>query len=185
MVKIFLLICLIQSISIHASVGQSGHVGAADRECLACHFSAPDVTGHPGTDGTGCTYCHHWTIVGNDIESIMTPDNADCVGCHVNSETYRVNSAHEAYPCTTCHIPHGSNQDHLLIGSANTLCTTGCHLPELLGQSHPRGSGTIDTHTGAELTCISTCHSIHTTGPEHLLTLAPPYLCASCHSDKL
>jgi predicted CXXCH cytochrome family protein len=113
------------------------------------------------------------------------PENTDCIRCHSNSGVYQVNPEHETLACATCHIPHGSNQDYLLRVTTNTLCTGNCHGIDQLGQSHPRGSGSIDAHTGKELTCTSTCHSIHTTNPEHLLSLTPPQLCASCHTDKL
>lgn len=181
-----LLICLLLPIVIYAADRQSSHIGAADMECSTCHtFCLNGIEGHLGTDGSGCAYCHHWTVVDNDLQSVTVPENADCTKCHRSSVNFRINGAHESQTCTTCHTPHDSDQGYLLRGSINNLCTGNCHRSDQLGRSHPRGSGAIDVHTGSEISCTSTCHSIHTTSSEKLLTASPPYLCASCHTDKL
>jgi predicted CXXCH cytochrome family protein len=143
------------------------------------------LNGHPGTGNNGCVYCHHWTIVGNDIFNVSRPDNSDCIQCHGNSATYQINSAHQTYRCVACHSPHGSSQQHLLRKGPNSLCTEKCHGLFQLGRSHPRGPGMRDINTGGDITCTSSCHRIHAICTDKLLSNSTPVLCAGCHPDKL
>lgn len=181
-----LITCLIISAAILSAEIQSLENNSVEPDCYQCHYACftPENHGHPGTDNNGCACCHNWTGVTGESHNVSRPTNSDCTGCHRNSTDYRINAAHQAFPCTTCHSPHGSDFQHLLSKDSNILCTEQCHTVHKLGSSHPRGHGTTDCNTGGELTCTSSCHRIHTTCPEKLLSSPPPELCARCHPDK-
>lgn len=186
MLRLLTILCLVLPAISYPEEVEYRHNSGAGANCPACHNTTTGgLYRHIGTDNNGCAYCHQFGNGDSGISDIRVPENSDCIRCHCNSEAYRVNPEHETLTCSTCHRPHGSDMDQLLRVTTNTLCTENCHGLEQLGRSHPRGSGSIDTHTGDELTCTSTCHSIHTTNPEHLLTISPPQLCAGCHTGKL
>jgi predicted CXXCH cytochrome family protein len=86
--------------------------------------------------------------------------------------------------CTSCHDPHGSEQDHNLLAEHDALCLSSCHTQEELGESHPRGNQARDVVTGQELTCVLACHSSHSFSHPKFLQQDRKILCARCHADK-
>ena len=184
--KIILLVYLFLPAVLLAETGPTPHRSADADDCQHCHLhKAACISRHPGIEASGCAYCHRWSASTQDILLIAIPEQEECLRCHTNSDNYRVNRPHQQLTCITCHLPHESDKQYLLRSSINSLCTGNCHPFSQLGNSHPRGDKTIDPHTGSSISCTSSCHSIHTANPGHLLKMAPPNLCASCHDDKL
>ena len=162
-----------------------GTVATPSSNCLECHTERLDGSSlHFISADEDCLVCH--TIVGEDENHVLL-NNAGtdlCADCHVLESYNHAATEHHSLACTTCHNPHGSEYDHNHIADHNTMCLSSCHTLHELGRSHPRGAGTRDKLTGAELTCVSACHSNHSADYPLLLQQEPPQLCARCHPDK-
>ena len=56
-----------------------------------------------------------------------------CLGCHSDIDELRKKPAHHQpafeQGCSTCHTPHGGDNDHLLRAKGNALCLE-CHGPD-------------------------------------------------------
>ncbi|HWR84138.1 MAG TPA: cytochrome c3 family protein [Candidatus Deferrimicrobium sp.] len=128
--------------------------------CGQCHVSAVNEfrqrSNHPLTDGNiTCFSCHDFT--GRNSPNFGHGGNANCYQCHPEqSGPYRFE--HEAASsfstegegCTTCHFPHGSPNERLLVRPDNTLCR----------QCHGLPPAHLTTHDGigASYACLD-CHS--------------------------
>ena len=64
-----------------------------------------------------------------------------------------------------------------------TLCRENCHNKAQLGNSHPVGGHSQDRRTGQQLTCVSTCHSLHNPKEEKLLQYSVRNVCYECHQE--
>ncbi|HET6350024.1 MAG TPA: cytochrome c3 family protein [Candidatus Krumholzibacteria bacterium] len=169
-------------------------VGAADQSCTDCHD--PHVASkkmklaslaHPPFAEGDCGSCH--TVTNGEVE---IPDNfppADlCETCHddiaakvAGNESHFGNDARKnggTATCLTCHDPHRSHVEKLLLKPQDELCRS-CHekLPQkasFQGAMHP---------PFAEGKCTS-CHDPHGGGgAHHLAQASSSKLCGSCHEN--
>jgi len=154
--------------------------------CSGCHFSGnQDQRSHDIDTGGECNYCHR-SVGSNDAHNISTNrDSFNCMFCHseLNPTTSSL-GAHKNLQCVDCHTAHGPNGGYRLVKSVVSLCSETCHTADQLGKSHPVGQGVIDKSTGTELTCVSTCHSVHNSRDDKLLQFADTDLCLQCHTEK-
>ena len=110
---------------------------------------------HPG----GCRQCHT-TLVGNNLPTAPA-ERGVCAtsGCHtpfVEKHEF-VHGPVALGDCTTCHVPHSSDQSHLLAMAEARLCG-GCHTALL----------TCPSTSAAEGRSCATCHNAHG-GESHYL----------------
>jgi len=105
-----------------------------------------------------CGSCHDQ----NDVGSLVKLEPALCYMCHDDFNT-KFTSLHgpvDGGYCSTCHLPHMSKNEHLLVGPDNDLCFP-CHVKEEV----ERPKAHVDI--GDDL-CIK-CHDPHGTNNPHRL----------------
>lgn len=136
--------------SVHVSGGGGKgtivNPGTSPEACFACHldkrgeFSLPNA--HPVLAGhVTCADCHDThkgPVIARTGASLETP-NETCTKCHTAQKgpfLFQHQAMQEG--CTTCHNPHGSVNQKMLVARDNNLCLR-CHL------EHPavEGNGTI------------------------------------------
>ena len=180
----FLIPILLLAILTTTSVGQLSTAG--DGDCLNCHNDyVSSAIRHFLDSSNDCQFCHEVVGVTEGVHQIETygGDNI-CMACHADHESGIAEQIHTNQECITCHNPHGSDHSPNLVMSNLLLCSESCHDADQLGLSHPIGSEAIVESSGEEMTCVSTCHSIHQPQEEKLLQYSAIDLCTQCHGDK-
>jgi predicted CXXCH cytochrome family protein len=156
--------------------------------CDRCHADmTTDGQTHMTRSMSDCLYCHQVEPSDNAFvpHRVTTePDELSCVTCHIGHEPTGQSAGHATVSCSECHNPHGSNEAYNLRQSAVSLCTESCHTDGDIGLSHPVGGGIIDRKTGFEMTCTSTCHSVHNPEEPKLMQFTDNDLCRQCHEEK-
>lgn len=134
--------------------------------CTGCHSNvAADIvkhSAHPIKDSQlVCDSCHKVHGTGSDGLLLATAINDTCYTCHAEKRgPFLFEHEPVAEDCTTCHVPHGSNQPALLHRRPPQLCQ-GCHsaaghrnLPQLADQLPPGGASEYLLSRGC-----TNCHS--------------------------
>ncbi len=154
--------------------------------CSDCHDSVlSERTSHFIDTEDDCLFCHETDIAGGEIHAISFGENDLCVACHVEQDRMDTTDVHGSLNCIECHNPHGSNHAYSFSTESVSLCAETCHTSDQLGNSHAIGEGVFDMQTGEDMTCISTCHSIHKPRDVKLLqVVGRDGLCIQCHDDK-
>ncbi len=157
--------------------------------------------------GQLCSSCHAEYAGGSEKGHHPTPQMKQAIPRELLAGYARAGAEGNQVTCQTCHTPHGSGEDHLLVLSPknNALCL-GCHQtldPGIWDQhagmdhSRPVKLGTperrqaierMGTHAGPDdtLICLS-CHRVHKGAAGRSLLAASPSdssLCAGCHSEQ-
>lgn len=160
----------------------SGHsIAEQNAVCLQCHEKAARMfwQGSPHESRElACTSCH--TVMSDVSErgglkrfTVL----ATCAQCHRQRASQQLRFAHMPLgegklECTSCHNPHGTPNDKLLIGSTvNEVCYT-CH-------TEKRGPF-LHEHPPVTENCAN-CHDSHGSNHEKMLKTAKPRLCQQCH----
>lgn len=152
-----------------------------DAVCLGCHtktarlFWAGSV--HETRD-VSCTGCHTLMHSVSDRANLRkTTVPATCARCHQQRVAQMLRASHMPVgegklDCVSCHNPHGSPNEKLLVAtSVNETCFT-CH-------AEKRGPF-LWQHPPVVENC-SNCHDPHGTTHEKLLKVPKPRLCQQCH----
>ncbi len=165
----------------HASDQEGLLRGAQSSVCGTCHTEAADATGtkaphRPAAEA--CTSCH--LPHAGPARLLLAETPALCESCH--GEVKEQTSRKVPHPpaaegnCLTCHDPHGTDHEGLLVTDAGSLCL-GCHEP-------------VRTQLGARVAhepaasgrCVS-CHEPHGSVDEHLTVANLGGACLSCHQN--
>lgn len=152
--------------------------------CTACH--APHGSDnpsmllakalHPPFEDGDCTSCHRPPFA--DRVRLTARGEDLCTACHGEMSEPGDASVHEALHgnrragCLSCHDPHMSNQQPLLVAAIPGLCAQ-CHGDVVEAVRADTGHA-----VGEECTA---CHLPHSSAEPHLLTVTPPELCGQCH----
>jgi predicted CXXCH cytochrome family protein len=154
-------------------------------QCGVCHdelIEGRSQVHPPAADD--CTTCHEFSVgEGGTTVALMDSEPALCVFCHDDKEAaveMELEAPHmpAADSCLTCHDPHASDHEHVLISPAAELCAE-CHDVGDLDQVH---GGQL-----TEATRCATCHNPHGSDNERMLlasNLHPPFeegSCQGCH----
>ncbi|PVZ68834.1 DmsE family decaheme c-type cytochrome [Pelagibaculum spongiae] len=148
--------------------------------CLNCHQDDHNKTtwlgsAHQSND-VGCTSCH--TLhQGDDKVRDKTDQYQVCTSCHQERKMDKHKRSNHMlgeglYACSSCHNPHGTlNQNMLIQPTINQTCTE-CH-------TEKRGPF-LNEHAPVAEDC-ALCHSPHSSNERYLLKQRMPFLCKNCH----
>lgn len=128
-----------------------------------------------------CDPCHSSP---GDASKLKGEVNALCFSCHpARQKDLKKKKVHEPFsgmPCTTCHSPHSSDNEFVLVSPVKTLCLT-CH--DVSAENVRKGHGGIIVR---ETDCTA-CHAPHGSDKDKLLLEAKvhpsfePGGCDTCH----
>ena len=133
---------------------------------------------HAPVDAGECTSCHELVSAETHTYKFVAEGKALCEECHedVTEEHKFAHGAAAGGGCVTCHDPHGSDQEKMLVRSGPDLCLR-CHtaVAQCLADSAHK-------HSPATEDCLG-CHSPHGAENTAMLTNDRPGLCFDCHDD--
>jgi len=155
----------------------------ADRnaQCLSCHEKTARTLWKGSTHesrNVACTDCHtvmHTNTERGNLKGASVV--ATCGNCHKDKQAQIAKFSHMPLgegklECSSCHNPHGSpNEKMLVASSANETCYS-CH-------AEKRGPFLWE-HMPVTENC-SNCHDPHGSNKEKMLKVARPRLCQQCH----
>jgi len=157
-------------------------VAERNATCLACHEKTARTlwvgSAHESRN-VACTDCHVVMHDKTEAGSLRAKSVvATCGNCHKEKQAAMSKYSHMPLgegkmECTSCHAPHGSANDKLLIGSSvNETCFT-CH-------AEKRGPFMWE-HVPVTESCAN-CHDSHGSNKQRMLKVALPRLCQQCHN---
>ncbi len=149
--------------------------------CLQCHEKTARLdwggSAHEARN-VGCTDCHTVMSAAAERGSLRKETVlATCGQCHQQRVSQQLRFSHMPIgegkmECTSCHNPHGSANEKLLVASSiNEVCYS-CH-------AEKRGPF-LWQHPPVVENCAN-CHDSHGTAHEKLLKVPKPRLCQQCH----
>jgi DmsE family decaheme c-type cytochrome len=162
----------------------------ANVACLSCHAGKPMQAHWEGSAhqraGLTCASCHRvHGDHGGTPEQVKTlpgpsPITKKCLECHgaqriaLNQRSGHPLREEGQMNCASCHNPHGSTAEKLLVKSTvNELCYT-CH-------QNMRGPFLWE-HAPVREDCLN-CHKAHGSNYPQLLQARATQLCQSCHQQ--
>ncbi|MGE5894294.1 MAG: cytochrome c3 family protein [bacterium] len=158
---------------------------AEDIDCALCHG---DLVKHKVVHqavSMGCSSCHTGIDAGdvphkktNKVSKGLSSEQPDlCYGCH-DQTMFKKKNVHAALQmgCTTCHNPHASESEKLLVSSVPEVCFS-CHDKALF-------AGKKAVHAPVAGGMCTSCHNPHSSAAEKLFVAEMPSLCFSCHDHE-
>jgi len=177
--------------------------------CRGCHNTMMNETlgknrvHWPLVDQTGCVHCHEPHASAQ--KKLLRVEEANLCGtCHKDTMDWQASLAakekqekaalkgrpergaftHQPVQgggCATCHLPHASDNDHLMSQASVVEGCGACH-DWLKHTSHPMGEKYSDPRNkNLKLDCLS-CHRAHGTGYRYLIPFPTVTdLCVQCH----
>jgi DmsE family decaheme c-type cytochrome len=157
---------------------------AANAVCETCHTKAKQKhwsgSSHE-SHGLSCVSCHALHPKGTPPLALLAkPQMALCTGCHLQKKAQLMRSGHMPVregklECSTCHNPHGTPNDKMLLQtSVNENCYS-CH-------AEKRGPFLWE-HPPVRENCLN-CHDAHGSIQDKLLKVKLPLLCQQCHQTS-
>jgi predicted CXXCH cytochrome family protein len=124
---------------------------------------------HSPFEKMACDSCHS-----KEHKKLVEAPEKLCYQCHDNySKNNFVHGPVSTASCTTCHNPHASPNQNMLVKPKGEICAE-CH--DLKPGAHTHKPVTDKNCTG--------CHSPHGSGFKGLLLKDPSEICSSCHPIK-
>jgi DmsE family decaheme c-type cytochrome len=163
---------------------------AENAKCLSCHEGGEQRFWHGSpheSRGRSCAECHNVMKQVSSENLLAKPtETALCSQCHHLNRARMMRSSHmparkgalgEGWmDCGTCHNPHGTVTRSLIDASSVNENCYGCH-------AEKRGPFLWE-HAPVNENCLN-CHDPHGSINAHMLKLAPPRLCQTCHIESL
>lgn len=149
--------------------------------CLQCHEKTARTLWAGSTHesrNVACTDCHavmHQTSEKGALKRGTVL--ATCGNCHKDKQAAVSKFAHMPLgegkmECSSCHNPHGSPNEKMLVGSSVNETCFSCH-------TEKRGPFMWE-HAPVTESCAN-CHNSHGSNKQRMLTVALPRLCQNCH----
>lgn len=163
--------------------GRKSKTPVAERNavCLQCHEKTARVlwegSSHEARD-VACSDCHDVMKHVSERASLKRETVlATCAQCHRQRASQQLRFSHMPMregklECTSCHNPHGSPNDKLLVASTVNEVCYGCH-------AEKRGPFLWE-HPPVTENCAN-CHDPHGSNHEKMLKTIKPRLCQQCH----
>ena len=169
--------------------------------CRQCHKDMMDKTFSknrvhwPLMDNTGCLNCHS-PHAARQKKLLKGPEVSVCGTCH--SDTVELQKLSIDNPknkkwcepvrkgtCTTCHSPHSSDNELLMVKSSIIDLCAECHKWET-HSTHPIGEKIIDKRNkNLTLDCLSCHKSCGTENNPAMMYFETTYeMCVQCHLDR-
>ncbi|HLA89229.1 MAG TPA: DmsE family decaheme c-type cytochrome [Gemmatimonadaceae bacterium] len=164
--------------------GRKSKTAVADRNatCLRCHETTARI-GWKGSQhesrNVACTDCHAVMHPVSERANLQKPTVLEtCARCHLQRKMQSLRFAHMPVgegkmECTSCHNPHGSPNEKLLLATSVNETCFACH-------AEKRGPF-LWQHAPVIESCAN-CHDAHGTAHEKLLKVPKPRLCQQCHN---
>ncbi len=156
-------------------------VAVRNATCLNCHEKTARMLWKGSTHesrNVACTDCHTVMLAASERGNLKQQTVIETCGkCHAQKQAQMTRSSHmpvgeNKMECTSCHNPHGSVNDKLLLASSVNATCYRCH-------AEKRGPFLWE-HSPVVENCAN-CHDPHGSNKEKLLKLSRPRLCQQCH----
>jgi DmsE family decaheme c-type cytochrome len=152
--------------------------------CMSCHNKENQKhwagSSHDSRQ-IACVQCHEVHPTGVHEKALLRqPQMKLCTSCHLQKKAQLIRPGHMPLregkmECTSCHNPHGTPNDKMLLQtSVNQNCYT-CH-------AEKRGPFLWE-HAPVRESCLN-CHDPHGTVNEKMLKVKTPLLCQQCHQTS-
>ena len=174
--RLFFLALLVAVVLVLAT-GQGVRARAADKQAAQAAPSAPQAGAPQYVGADTCKTCHEDVFKGFE-------------GSPHWMTTQETNMTHGAHACESCHGPGsahvegGGDKSKIFVfegaksDDISKRCLT-CHESKVEQREFMRSP-----HHENGVSCIS-CHSVHHSKKEYLLTSKQPQLCYSCHKEQI
>ena len=149
--------------------------------CLQCHEKTARTLWQGSTHesrNVACTDCHNAMHAYSERGALAKPTVMQtCGNCHKQKVAQLTRFSHMPIvdgkiECSSCHNPHGSPNEKLLLASSVNETCFGCH-------AEKRGPFLYE-HAPVVENCAN-CHEPHGSNKEKLLKVSRPRLCQQCH----
>jgi DmsE family decaheme c-type cytochrome len=149
--------------------------------CLQCHEKTARTLWQGSTHesrNVACTDCHTLMHATSERSSLASQTVMQTCGqCHKQKVNQLTRFSHMPVTdgkleCSSCHNPHGSPNEKLLIASSTNQTCFSCHVEK-------RGPFLYE-HAPVVENCAN-CHDPHGSNREKLLKVSRPRLCQQCH----
>jgi len=168
-----------------------------DRTCTFCHQTGRmREHRHAAMDEPGCMGCHDphaggkflLVALGAEDEVKTQADSAMeqtrlrshisrlCATCHPADEGKHAHGPYAAQECAACHLPHESDNEHLLRGGDGAEHCFTCH-----AETRHAIANAPFVHAPASADC-TTCHDAHASDHANHLKQPIENLCLDCHT---
>jgi DmsE family decaheme c-type cytochrome len=179
--------------------------------CRGCHSAmvnealSKNRIHWPVVDRKGCLNCHE-PHAARQKKLLNVDQSTLCGRCHQDTLDYQARLAEKAEQskpkskvqvekgafthqpvqegnCSTCHMPHASDNGRLLRDTSIIDTCGSCH-DWLKHNTHPMGAKYVDMRNrNRSMDCLS-CHRSHGTGYRYMITFPTPTdLCVQCHKQ--
>lgn len=157
-------------------------VAVRNANCLSCHEKTARTLWQGSTHesrNVSCSDCHTMMHSNTERGNLKKQSVAEtCANCHADKKAKLARFSHmplgdKKMECTSCHNPHGSPNDKMLIASSVSATCFTCH-------AEKRGPFLWE-HAPVVENC-SNCHDPHGSNKEKMLKISRPRLCQQCHA---
>jgi DmsE family decaheme c-type cytochrome len=171
------------SVHVDKGGGKVGILSGAKQmaaNCQSCHQDAKELAfwgmGKHKSSGVFCADCHV-SHGGVGKKSLKMAEPQLCYTCHKDIRAQVTRQSHHPInegkvSCSDCHATHGGFGKHMIKADSNNELCFKCH-------AEKRGPFMWE-HAPVEENCLS-CHAVHGSSHNALLSKRPPLLCTACH----
>jgi DmsE family decaheme c-type cytochrome len=160
--------------------GKSESARQKSQACLSCHQDSKSVvfweSGAHARRDVACVDCH--TIHSSARRNLKASEPNLCISCHKDIRSRMNRRSHHPMQegkvkCTDCHTPHGG---------FGTKMVKADSTPDLCFKCHTEKRGPYAFEHPPVVENCATCHEVHGSNHDNMLTSKAPQLCESCHN---